>query len=100
MTFGTYGMLLINSLAFQQQRGASALATAVQFVPLPLVYLALIPVVNAVARRTGPRLPMTVGLLLMGAGMLRYAVVGPDASLWLLDGAFVVAGGGVGLHKR
>ena len=43
MTFGTYGMLLINSLAFQQQRGASALATAAQFVPLPLVYLALIP---------------------------------------------------------
>jgi DHA2 family methylenomycin A resistance protein-like MFS transporter len=55
MTFGTYGMLL-NSLAFQQLRGASALATAVEFLPMPLMYLALIPVVNAVARRTGPRL--------------------------------------------
>src|ERR1700694_4809662 len=41
---------------------------------------------NAVVRRTGPRLPMTVGLLLMGAGMLWYEVVGPDASLWLLEG--------------
>ena len=38
---------------------------------------------------------MTVGLLLMGAGMLWYAVVGPDASLWLLEGAFVVAGAGL-----
>jgi MFS family permease len=57
MTFGTYGMLLVNSLAFQQSRGVSALATAVAFLPMPLVYLTLIPAVNVVAPRTGPRLP-------------------------------------------
>ena len=28
MTFGIYGLLLVNSFAFQQQRGASALTTA------------------------------------------------------------------------
>jgi hypothetical protein len=28
MTFGIYGLLLVNSFAFQQQRGASALETA------------------------------------------------------------------------
>jgi hypothetical protein len=41
---------------------------------------------------------MTVGLLLLGAGMLRYALVGPDASLWLLEGAFVVAGAGLAFN--
>jgi MFS family permease len=98
MTFGTYGMLFVNSLAFQQQRGASALATAVQFLPMPLTYLALIPVVNAVARRAGPRLPMTVGLLAMGAGMLLYAGAGPEADLLVLQTAFVLAGAGLAFN--
>jgi MFS family permease len=47
MTFGIYGLLLVNSFAFQQQRGAGALATALWFLPMPLTYLVLIPVVNA-----------------------------------------------------
>jgi DHA2 family methylenomycin A resistance protein-like MFS transporter len=98
MTFGTYGMLFVNSLAFQQQRGASALATAIQFLPMPLAYLALVPVVNAIARRAGPRLPMTVGLLAMGAGMFLYAGVGPDADLPMLQTAFVLAGAGLAFN--
>jgi EmrB/QacA subfamily drug resistance transporter len=89
MTFGTYGMLLVNSLAFQQQRGVSALATAVAFLPMPLTYLALIPVANVLARRSGPRLPMTSGLVLM---------VGPGAELWLLESAFVLAGAGLAMN--
>jgi EmrB/QacA subfamily drug resistance transporter len=98
MTFGTYGMLLVNSLAFQQQRGVSALATAVAFLPMPLTYLALIPVANVLARRSGSQLPMTAGLALMGAGMLLYALVGPGAELWLLESAFVLAGAGLALN--
>jgi EmrB/QacA subfamily drug resistance transporter len=98
MTFGTYGMLLVNSLAFQQSRGVSALATAVAFLPMPLVYLAFIPAVNVVTRRTGPRLPMTLGLVLMGAGMLLYAAVGPDAESWLLETAFVLTGAGLAFN--
>ncbi|MDT5217354.1 MAG: hypothetical protein QOK18_5593 [Mycobacterium sp.] len=98
MTFGTYGMLLVNSLAFQQQRGVSALATAVAFLPMPLTYLALIPVANVLARRSGPRLPMTSGLVLMGAGMSLYALVGPGAELWLLESAFVLAGAGLAMN--
>jgi hypothetical protein len=64
MTFGIYGLLLVNSFAFQQQRGASALVTALWFLPMPLVYLVLIPAVNALAHRTGPRPGMTAGLAL------------------------------------
>ncbi len=85
MTFGIYGMLLVNSFAFQQQRGASALATAIWFLPMPVTYLTLIPVVNAFARRTGPRLPISGGLGLMAAGMVLYAAVGPLADVWLLE---------------
>ena len=54
MTFGIYGLLLVNSFVFQQQRGESALTTALWFLPMPITYLVLIPVVNAMAHRTGP----------------------------------------------
>jgi EmrB/QacA subfamily drug resistance transporter len=98
MTFGIYGLLLVNSFAFQQQRGASALATALWFLPMPLTYLLLIPAVNALAHRTGPRLPMTAGLGLMAAGMALYAAVGPQADVWLLELSFVLAGAGLALN--
>lgn len=97
MTFGIYGLLLVNSFAFQQQRGSSALATAVWFLPMPLTYLALIPAVNALARRMGPRMPMTAGLTLMAAGMALYAAVGPQADVWLLELSFLLAGAGLAL---
>jgi len=98
MTFGIYGLLLVNSFAFQQQRGASALATALWFLPMPLIYLVLIPVVNALAHRTGPRLLMTAGLTLMAAGIALYAAVGPQADVWLLELSFVLAGAGLALN--
>jgi EmrB/QacA subfamily drug resistance transporter len=98
MTFGIYGLLLVNSFVFQQQRGASALVTAFWFLPMPVTYLVLIPLVNALAHRTGPRLPMTGGLCLMAAGLLLYAAVGPHADIWLLEVSFVLAGAGLALN--
>jgi predicted MFS family arabinose efflux permease len=98
LTFGTYGMLMVNSLAFQQQRGETALATAAAFLPMPLTYLALIPVVNIVARRAGPKLPIITGLWLMAAGMLVYAAAGPRADIGLLEAGFVLTGAGLAFN--
>jgi EmrB/QacA subfamily drug resistance transporter len=98
MTFGIYGLLLVNSFASQQQRGLSALATAVWFLPLPLTYLALIPMANRLARRTSTRTAMTAGLGLMAAGLLLYAAAGPTGSVWLLELSFVLAGSGLALN--
>jgi len=95
MTFGIYGLLLVNSFAFQQQRGASALATALWFLPMPLAYLIFIPPVNALAHRTGPRLPIAGGLVLMASGMALYAAAGPQADVWLIELSFVLAGAGL-----
>jgi EmrB/QacA subfamily drug resistance transporter len=97
MTFGIYGLLLVNSFAFQQQRGASALATALWFLPMPVTYLVFIPSVNALAHRTGPRLPISGGLALMASGMALYAAVGPQADVWLIELSFVLAGAGLAL---
>lgn len=97
MTFGIYGLLLVNSFAFQQLRGASALTTAVWFLPMAVVYLVVIPVANMLARRSGPRLPMAAGLVLMAAGSLLYAAAGPHAAIGWLELSFVLAGTGLAL---
>ena len=91
MTFATYGLLLVNSFAFQQQRGASTMVTALCFLPLPVAYLTVIPFANALANRIGPRLPMTAGLLLIAAGLFLYAAVGA-ACRHVVTGDVVVAG--------
>ncbi|MDV3127108.1 MFS transporter [Mycobacterium sp. 21AC1] len=98
MTFGIYGLLLVNSFAFQQQRGVSALTTAVWFLPMPITYLVLIPAATALTRRTSPRLVMTAGLSLMAAGLLLYAAAGPHGSSWLLESSFMLAGAGLALN--
>jgi MFS family permease len=87
----------VNSFAFQQQRGASALATALWFLPMPVTYLVLIPAVNALAQKTGPRLPISGGLAMMASGMALYAAVGPQADVWLIELSFVLAGAGLAL---
>lgn len=98
MTFGMYGLFMLVSLAFQQQRGASALVAGVQMLPLPLVFMALSPLVGRLVTRYGPRLPMTAGMTLMGLGMLIYALVGAAGNIWLIEIAFVVVGIGLALN--
>ncbi|OMC29688.1 arabinose ABC transporter permease [Mycobacterium sp. GA-1841] len=98
MTFGIYGLLLVNSFAFQQLRGADGLTTAVRFLPMAIVYLLLIPVTNVMARRTGPRPAMVAGLVLMAAGSLLYAGAGPLGDVGWLEASFVLAGAGLALN--
>lgn len=98
MTFGIYGLLLVNSFAFQQLRGSSALTTAVWFLPMAIVYLLLIPVATGWARHTGPRPVMAAGLVLMAAGSLLYAAAGPLGAIGWLELAFVLAGAGLALN--
>jgi MFS family permease len=90
-------LLLINSLAFQQQRGASPLTTALLFLPMPLTYLALIPAVNVLTRRTGARIAIAAGLTTLAAAGLLYGVVGPTAPLGWIEAALVLTGAGLAL---
>jgi EmrB/QacA subfamily drug resistance transporter len=97
MTFGTYGLVLINSIVFQQQRGTGPLATALQFIPMPLTYLALIPAVTVVARRTGSRIAITAGLTTLAGAQLLYGTAGPIAPIWLIETALVLTGAGLAI---
>ncbi|MHC9296418.1 MFS transporter [Mycobacterium sp. LTG2003] len=97
MTFGIYGLLLVNTFAFQQLRGLSALATAIWFLPMPVIYLMLIPAATSLARRTSPRAAMTAGLVVMAGGLVLYAAAGAGSAIWLLEASFALAGAGLAL---
>jgi MFS transporter, DHA2 family, methylenomycin A resistance protein len=98
MTFGMYAMFMLMSLDFQQERGASAIVSGLEMLPLPAAFVALSPLVGRLVTRIGPRLPMTAGMALMGAGLLIYAVVGGNGSLLLTEVAFVIVGIGLSLN--
>lgn len=98
MTFGMYGLFMLVSLAFQQERGTSALAAGLEMLPLPLVFVALSPSVGRLVTRYGPRLPMAAGMTLMGLGVLIYALIGPDAPLAAIEVSFVIVGVGLALN--
>ncbi|HET9006926.1 MAG TPA: MFS transporter [Actinomycetes bacterium] len=88
VTFAVYGALggSLFLLPIQLQRvvGYSPLASGVALVPITVVMLLLSARAGRLASRIGPRLPMTLGPLLVGAGLALLTRVGPGAS-YLVD---------------
>jgi EmrB/QacA subfamily drug resistance transporter len=79
--YGGLGALTFFLVIFLQQVGGySALTAGLSLVPVTVVMFLLSKRFGAVAAKIGPRLPMTVGPLLGGAGlfMLRYVDARPD----------------------
>jgi EmrB/QacA subfamily drug resistance transporter len=64
--------------------GWSALQAGIALLPVTVLMLLLSPASGSLGQRIGPRLQLTVGPLLAGAGLLLLARVGPGAS-WLKD---------------
>lgn len=74
LTFAVYGalsaMLFLLSLVLQVALGYSPLAAGAATVPITVVMLLLSARSGALAQRIGPRVPMTVGPLVIAAGLL------------------------------
>jgi Na+/melibiose symporter-like transporter len=88
VTFVVYGALggSLFLLPIQLQRvvGYSPLASGVALVPITVILLLLSARAGRLASRIGPRLPMTLGPLLVAAGLALLTRVGPGAS-YLVD---------------
>jgi len=54
--------------------------------PLPILMTSISPFMGGLAMRIGPRVPLTVGPLVVAGGMLLSRLMEPDSSYWL--GAF------------
>jgi EmrB/QacA subfamily drug resistance transporter len=94
-----YDALFIGVLYLEHVRHYGALTTGLAFLPQSIT-MALITIgpIAWLVRRYGPRLPLTVGLLCAGAGLVLLARAGEhQAYLPLVCGALVLVGLGPGL---
>ncbi|MFC4048964.1 MFS transporter [Actinomadura syzygii] len=73
------GALFLLALQLQQSLGYSALDAGLATLPTTVIMLLASPRMGAVAQRTGPRLPMTAGPLVAGAGLALMARIVPGA---------------------
>jgi len=90
LTFLLYGafsaaMLLIPYVLITSG-GYSPVQAGLAMLPLPILMTSISPTMGSLAAKIGPRLPLTVGPLIVGAGMLLARLVHQDSSYW--TGAF------------
>lgn len=77
---GTGGFFFLTALELQIAVGYSALAAGAAMLPPTLLMLLFSSHAALLAKRLGPRLPLTLGPSVCGAGMLLMLRVGPGAS--------------------
>ena len=87
MTFLVYGALgamsFFLTIQLQTVSGYGALAAGLAFLPVTVLMLLLAAWGGRLAQRIGPRIPMTVGPIIMGLAVLLLVPVGADLNYWL-----------------
>jgi DHA2 family methylenomycin A resistance protein-like MFS transporter len=94
--FAYYGIVFLLSLFLQDERGESALATGLVFLPMSLAAMAANLLGGRLTARLGPRLPLAGGQLLFATGLLALLAVTPGAPLWVICTVTVLVGLGGG----
>ncbi|GAB2715855.1 MFS transporter [Arthrobacter bambusae] len=89
-----YGVVFLQSLYFQQERGATALETGLLFLPMTGLVALLNPLVARFADRFGRIVAIVAGQLLMAAGLAGLCFLPTDAPTLLV--AFLMVPVGVG----
>ena len=89
------GLFVVIPFELQRLQGWSAVKAGAGLLPLPLILSAASPVMGGVAGRIGPRLPLSVGPLVVAAGVLLALRVEAGASYWttLFPALVVIAAG-------
>lgn len=98
MTFGMYAMLFLTPLYLQASRGDGALLAGVELLPMSVTFVIVSQLSGKIANAYGPRLPMTLGMAMMGLGLFMLALIPLDHSLLLIEAALLVIGCGLGLN--
>jgi len=74
------GVFFLLVVQLQMRLGYSALAAGVALTPVTLLMMALSARAGALAQRIGPRIPMSVGPLVAGAGVALFARIQPGTT--------------------
>jgi EmrB/QacA subfamily drug resistance transporter len=102
VTFVVYaalsGVMFLLVVHLQSDLGYDALAAGASLIPVTIIMLIFSPRAGALAQRIGPRLPMTLGPLIVAAGTALFARVEPGTTYWETTfPAAVVLGAGLAL---
>jgi EmrB/QacA subfamily drug resistance transporter len=87
LLYGAFGagMLLIPYVLITSG-GYSPVQAGLAMLPLPVLMTSISPTMGSLAARIGPRIPLTIGPLIVAAGMAMAVLIAPDSSYW--TGAF------------
>jgi len=90
LTFLLYGAFGAGMLLIPYVLISSGVYSPIQaglaLLPLPILMTAISPTMGGLAAKIGPRIPLTVGPLIAGAGMVLARIISQDGSYW--TGAF------------
>ena len=97
MSFGFFGMIFFLSLFMQQVQGYSATGAGVRLLAATLAVMVVAVISGRIVGRIGARVPIAVGMVLVGGAILGNIAIQPDtpySSYWWL---LTVMGVGLGL---
>lgn len=92
LVYGGMGIVFfLLSIQLQVTAGWSPLLAGAALIPVTVLMLLLSSRAGDLSQRIGPRIPLTVGLLLVASGMLMLAGIGPETDFWsgVFPGVFV-----------
>ena len=92
-----FAMWLYMTLYLQQILGLSAIEAGLVYLPGTLVNFVVAGSMASIGQRVSPRVLMTAGLALIGAGQALLTLVGVDSSWWLFLPGLLVAMVGTGI---
>jgi EmrB/QacA subfamily drug resistance transporter len=97
LSAGMFSMFLYITLYIQNVLGFSPLEAGVRFLPLTLLSFLVAPAAAKVMDRVGPRTLMSLGLALVGIGLLEMRGISTDSEWTTLLPGFLLTGFGIGL---
>lgn len=98
MTFGMYAMLFLTPMYLQSVRGASALGAGIQLLPMSIAFVVVAQLSGWLTNRLGARTMICGGMGGMGFGMLGLAFATAWDAPFVMEGALLVVGIGLGLN--
>jgi DHA2 family methylenomycin A resistance protein-like MFS transporter len=97
MTFGMYGLLFVLPLFLQAVKGDSATRAGIELLPMSATFFLVSLVAGGAANTRGPRVLISIGMSLTGAGLLMLAWMDASGAYLRMVVALFAIGIGLGL---
>ena len=83
LLYGAFGAaILLIPFVLITSGGYSPIEAGLALLPLPILMTAASPTMGSFAARMGPRIPLTIGPLVVAGGMVLARLIGPDSGYW------------------